>query len=581
MNRSKVFVLSCLVLLSGCARDEAPVRVLSADLLTSGETLAKPVHASEYAPVGTDSPPSNTLSGRLRIGPMEKADHFLLLFDELGLISPDAPGYDSLPAFDFEFVQAGDLLVPMTTGPVINDHPWWEFAFGTGRAWDEPGDDGWTRAAFPFALKERREDCIHNGLMTFLFRDSGAVSRAAFQVTNQTCRYLQFDMSGLLDASYVPGTVEGAEAVIGAVRANRDSRIPTRPMSQIADVYAEARASEFGSHEEIEPATMSAYGFLIDGTHFVSDCNTPYGPYPYCDDMALPSYSTAKSIVAGFSLMLLEAKYPGAAGVPIADLVAECGEGWEDVTIEHALDMTTGHFDLPDMHGDEDAAILSPFFLGDHKEKLDMACKRFPRRADPGTHLSYHTWDTYLAGVAMTSFLRQRHGEDADFFDDLIVKELWRPLGLSRLAEATRRTYDEVRQPYAGFGLTLFRDDVAKLAQFIGPLDGRLDGKDVLDRRLFDAIKQRNPGDQGMVAELETIRYNNGFRSFDVSSYIGCDEPVWVVVLSGFGGIIVAVMPNDTAYYSFSDGEVYRYLAAIRESHRLRPMCLDRVVEHP
>ena len=512
---------------------------------------------------------------------MEKADHFLLLFDELGLISPDAPGYDSLPAFDFEFVQAGDLLVPMTTGPVFNDHPWWEFAFGTGRAWDEPGDDGWTRAAFPFALKERREDCIHNGLMTFLFRDSGAVSRAAFQVTNQTCRYLQFDMSGLLDASYVPGTVEGAEAVIGAVRANRDSRIPTRPMSQIADVYAEARASEFGSHEEIEPATMSAYGFLIDGTHFVSDCNTPYGPYPYCDDMALPSYSTAKSIVAGFSLMLLEAKYPGAAGVPIADLVAECGEGWEDVTIEHALDMTTGHFDLPDMHGDEDAAILSPFFLGDHKQKLDMACKRFPRRADPGTHLSYHTWDTYLAGVAMTSFLRQRHGEDADFFDDLIVKELWRPLGLSRLAEATRRTYDEVRQPYAGFGLTLFRDDVARLAQFIGPLDGRLDGKDVLDRRLFDAIKQRNPGDQGMVAELETIRYNNGFRSFDVSSYIGCDEPVWVVVLSGFGGIIVAVMPNDTAYYYFSDGDVTRYLAAVRESHRLRPMCLDRVVEHP
>ena len=76
-----------------------------------------------------------------------------------------------------------------------------------------------------------------------------------------------------------------------------------------------------------------------------------------------------------------------------------------------------------------------------------------------------------------------------------------------------------------------------------------------------------------MIAELETIRYNNGFRSFDVSSYIGCGEPVWVVVQSGFGGIIVAVMPNDTAYYYFSDGDVIRYLAAVRESHRIRPMC--------
>ena len=117
------------------------------------------------------------------------------------------------------------------------------------------------------------------------------------------------------------------------------------------------------------------------------------------------------------------------------------------------------------------------------------------------------------------------------------------------------------------------RDDFAKLAQFIGPMDGRIDGAAVLDRRLFDAIKQRVPDDPGMVAELATIRYNNGFRSFDVSSYIGCDEPAWVVVLSGFGGIIMAVMPNATAYYYFSDGDEYRYLEAVRESHRIRPMC--------
>lgn len=576
MKRGKVLVLWCLVLVSGCARYETPLRVLSTDLLASGEALAKPVHASEYAPAGTVSRASNTFGGRLRIGPMGKADHFLLLFDELGLISPEAPGYDSLPAFDFEFVQDGDLLIPVTTGPVVNDHPWWEFVLGTGRAWDEASDGGWTRAALPFALKERREDCVHNGLLTFLFRDSGAVSKVAFQVTNQTCRYLQFDMSGLLDANYVPGRIAGAAEVIAAVRAKRDSRMPTRPISEISDVYAGASAAEFGSHEEIEPSTMSAYGFLIDGTHFVSDCNTPYGPYPWCDEMALPSYSTAKSIVAGFGLMLLEAKYPGAASVPIADLVPECGQSWNDVTIEHALDMTTGHFELPDMHGDEDSAILSPFFLGDHREKIDTACNGYPRKADPGTHLSYHTWDTYLAGVAMTQFLRNRHGEHADIFDDLIVRELWRPLGLSRMAEVTRRTYDDVRQPYAGFGLTLLRDDVAKLAHFIGPRDGRLDGQDILDRRLFDAVKQRVPDDPGMIAELETIRYNNGFRSFDVSSYIGCDTPVWVVVLSGFGGIIVAVMPNDTAYYYFSDGNVHRYLAAVRESHRIRPMCDGR-----
>ena len=568
-----VLVIAGIIALSGCVQNEDSGRALSLRLLTAGESLDKPVQASEFAPHPGARPGSSRFSGRLRLHTGDKVDHFLLLFDELGLIRPEAPGFDSLPEFDFEFVQHDDLLIPMETGPVVNKHPWWELVLGTGRVWAEDDDAGWTRAGLPFALKERREDCTHNGLMTFLFKGSGEVSEVAFQVTSQTCRYLQFDMSGLLAAEYVPGNVDGADETIATVVANRKSRIPTRPLSAMAELYPGAKSSAFGSVDEIDPSTMSLYGFLIDDYHFVSECRTPYGLYPYCDEMAVPSYSTAKSVVAGFGLMLLEAQYPGAAGAYISDLVPECGDGWEDVTIEHALDMTTGHFDLPDMHGDEDAAITSAFFLGDHREKIDTACKAFPRKADPGTHLSYHTWDTYLAGVAMTNFLRERRGPDADFFDDLVVDMLWKPLGLSRMAAETRRTYDAIRQPYAGFGLTLLRDDIAKLARFIGPLDGRLDNEPVLDRRLFDAIKQRVPGDRGLVAELETIRYNNGFRSFDVSSYLGCDEPAWVVVLSGFGGIIVAIMPNDTAYYYISDGDRYRYLSAVRESHRLRPMC--------
>ncbi|MEJ2297415.1 MAG: serine hydrolase [Woeseiaceae bacterium] len=568
-----LLVAACLAALPACAPEVDTGRVLTTEFLLSGDALVRPVRSSEYAPGDDAAPPSNTFSGRLRLVTGERADHFLLLLDELGLVTPAAPGVDTLPAFDFEFVQHGELLIPMTTGPVVNEHRWWEWVFGTGRVWDDGNNAGWSRAGLPFALKERREDCIHNGLLTFAFRETGQVSGVAFQVTSQTCRYLQFDMSGLVAAEYVPRKVPGADAEIAAVMANRGSRIPTQPIAALGRTYPEIDAGAFGSVSEIAPSDMTVYGLLVDDTHYVSACATPYGPYPYCDELALPSYSTAKSFVAGFALMLLEAEYPGAAAAHIADLVPECADGWQDVTIEHALDMTTGHFESPDMHGDEDAAITSDFFLGDHREKIDTACRRFPRRADPGTQLTYHTWDTYLAGVAMTSFLRNREGPDADFFTDLLVEKLWKPLGLSRLAAETRRTYDEVGQPYAGFGLTLVRDDIARLARFIGPLDGRLGGRAVLDRRLFDAIKQRVPGDPGMVAELESIRYNNGFRSFDVSSYLGCNEPAWVVVLSGFGGIIVAVMPNDSAYYYFSDGNEHRYLAAVRESHRLRPMC--------
>lgn len=572
----RVALILCVIAgLAGCTKDEPAARVLSIELLTGGAALEKPVATSEYLPAADAGPPANTFHGRLVADTSAKVDHFLLLYDGLGLLTPEHPGADSLPGFDFEFVQDGDLLIAVLQGPVINEHPWWEFVFRTGRVWDEPGDAGWSRAALPFALKEARQGCTFNGLMTFLFKDGGKVSSLAFQVTNQTCAYLQFDMSGLLAASYQPGTVEGAQAAVQSVLANRRSRMPTRAIAELGDVHGGASPDAFGSVDEITPKHMSLYGFIIDGVHYVSECATPYGPYPFCDDMALPSYSVAKSLAAGFGLMLLEAEYPGARDAVIGDLVPECADTWHDVTIEHALDMTTGHYDAPDLYGDENAAMVSSFFLGDHREKLDYACHKFPRRAAPGTHLAYHTWDTYLAGLAMTRLLRQQRDPGADFFEDLVVARVFGPLGVSALAAATRRTYDEVLQPYAGYGLTLLRDDVARFAQFIGPDDGRLEDRDVLDRGLFDAIKQRVADDPGMAAEPPGMRYNNGFWTYDVSAHIGCTEPVWVVVLSGFGGIIIAIMPNDTTYYYFSDGHEYRYLEAVRESHRIRPMCGD------
>jgi len=205
--------------------------------------------------------------------------------------------------------------------------------------------------------------------------------------------------------------------------------------------------------------------------------------------------------------------------------------------------------------------------------QIDFACNEFPRESNPGEHWSYQTWATYLAGTAINNRLKSISGDDFDFYDDLLVNQVWEPLHLSLLMHATRRTNDKVAQPFTGFGLTLVRDDVAKLAKFIGADDGRIEGREVLDRTLFDAIKQRDPQDPGMRAESDAIFYNNGFRSFNVAEYIGCDSPTWLVTMSGFGGINIVVMPNDTAYYYFSDGNVHRYLHAVRESHKIRSMC--------
>ncbi|MDH3432129.1 MAG: beta-lactamase family protein [Gammaproteobacteria bacterium] len=532
------------------------------------------VQLVEFTPSADARPASNRFEGRLRLATGEQSNSFEMLVDELNFAELERPGMQELPPFDFEFVQEGGLLVPLVQGPIRNEHPWWEFVLLPGRVWDEAADGGFSRAVIPFALKERREDCIHNGLMTFLFRDDGDVSRLAFQIGHQTCRYLQFELRGLLAASYEPGDVQGATRAVTTALTHRESRLPQRPIEQLADDYPGADPAEFGSTEEISPSDMTAFGFVIDGVHYVGGCNTPQGPYPYCDEMALPSYSVAKSLVGGLGLMLMERAYPGTAAAQILEYVPQCGDDWDGVTIEHALDLTTGHYDSPDAHADEDAAIVSRFFTGeDHATKIDFACNEFPRKSEPGEHWAYQTWATYLAGTAINNRWKTIEGPAADFFRDLIVERLWKPLQLSLVAQATRRTSDSVAQPFTGFGLTLLRDDIAKLATFLGASDGRLNGQELLDRNLFDAIKQRIPGDPGMRAETDRMHYNNGFRSFDVSGHLGCDKATWLVIMSGFGGINVVLMPNDTAYYYFSDGDVHRYLHAVRESHAMRPMC--------
>lgn len=570
-----IFLLSLLVL--SCSQGTVSRQgagELSYDFLMDGGHHPKAVNLAAFSPAEHARKASNQFAGSLDLGVDQPGIRFRVLFDSIDLASGDESGLEALPLFDFDFIQSGDRLVPVDTGPVRGSRPWWEFVLSAGRVWDEPDDNGYSRAAIPFALKERNADCVHNGLMSFLFKGDKKVSRVWLQISSQTCHYLQFEMSGLLTARYVPGNPAGGAAAINAFQDNQTHRMPQRPIGQLSEEYPGTDPVEFGSVEEIDAQHMTLFGFVIDGIHYVGGCQTPHGEYPYCDELALPSYSTAKSFVAGLALMRAEKLYPGFKDALISDHVRECKEGWEGVTIEHALDSSTGHFGSAEPHADEDAAIVSRFFTGeDHATKIDYSCNEYSRRAEPGEIWVYQTWATYLAGTAINNRLKEASNPEADFYEDLLIDPIWQPLHLSRLAQRTRRTYDSVAQPFSGFGVTLYRDDVAKIAHLIGAMDGSLDGENLFDRDMFDAIKGRKENDPGLPAENDEIRYNNGFRTIDVTAELGCKNPTYLTTMSGYGGINIVLMPNDTAYYYFSDGNVHRYLTAVRESHRIRPMC--------
>jgi hypothetical protein len=43
--------------------------------------------------------------------------------------------------------------------------------------------------------------------------------------------------------------------------------------------------------------------------------------------------------------------------------------------------------------------------------------------------------------------------------------------------------------------------------------------------------------------------------------------------MSGYGGISVAMLPNGSVYYVFSDGAQFKWAEAAIESHKLKSFC--------
>lgn len=463
----------------------------------------------------------------------------------------------TLPAdFNYAFVQNGDVLLPVLRGPILSSHPYWEFVLEPGKVWNQPGDHGYSRAAIPFALIQKNEGCTHNGVMTFLFKDTGAISQVAMQISSETCMYLKFDMWGMLHATYTPSTVAAASAVITTYQNNVAYRLPVRPISQLGSDYPGVAAANLIIGN---PNANTLYGFVVNGIDYVSACKTRHGSYPYCAVLDLPSYSLAKSIEASVALMRLEELYPDTHKLAVIDYAPSACQRpeWSGVDFDNLLDMSTGNYDSPAYMIDENSAKTALQFFSplSYTDKINFSCTAYPHQVQPGTRWVYHTSDTFLLGAVLNRYLHSLPGRTKqDIFRNIVVSDIYAPLGLSATVRTTMRTYDALAQPFFGMGLTLHHDDIARLALFLGADHGQINGQQMLDSYMLDSALQRHPSARGLqVATLPDYRYQDGFWARNVQNILGCANPTWVPYMLGFGGISVVLFPNGTVYYNFAD----------------------------
>ncbi len=533
----------------GVPRDEAGYSYLMG---TADQTFS----AAAFAPANTN-PTANTFEGNLAITGIPA-------FSKNYGTTGDLPtGYSAWPSFDYEFAQDNNRLIPVNRGHGFIGSGAWSITAGVGAVWDETGDNGYTRAAFPYTIKQNNTNCEHNGLATFLFKDDGSISNVHVQNVAETCIFYGFEFYGTLNGNYNPHIVSNKPQVVSERNAEEAARIPTKPLADLATDFPGVDLANYGY--AIDAADMNGYSILANGISYMEGCTTRYGDHPYCADKTIGIYSFTKSIHAFMAVAALEKRYPGFKHQLIADLVPECAgdSRWNGVTVEHALDMATGNYTSANYEVDEgSSAIVAGFF--DQTTRLErgsFSCTGWPHKTAPGTYHVYHTTDTELVGYAAAAFAANQLGNGAEAFNDILVP-IYDKIGLSHYMRGIQRTSDS-NDAWGGYGLSATLNDVVRIAQYLRD-EALTDGE--LDPSMISEVI--SGASQGLYAQLNNFNYDNGFWRYHVGAATNmstCGSSTQVPVMSGFGGHTSVIMPG-VIITQLTDGGGIGFLSTINDA---------------
>jgi hypothetical protein len=552
------------------------------------------VNESNFGLPANAAAPTDTFEGSLTLTPTA-AGYFSVYYDLLNQTNNGhniAP-FDTLPAFSFQFVQNGSYLIPVVQGLIITGSANWNYIIGPGRVWSETTDNGFTRAAFPLALVQRNQNCVHNGSLTFLFNKNATpnISHVAYQFTGEGCPTFMFDMAGKVAASYTPATVVNDTAIENAAAAEVANRMPVKPFSALATDFPSSgiNTSAFLS-QYLYPNSVTTYGVVINGINYSSGCATRHtaaglGNYPFCSEMRLPSYSTAKSAFSSLAMMRLGQLYGSAVyGSLISTWVPEYIDGgaWTNVTFGNANDMATGNYISSMYESDENGSATTAFIDAEsYATKIADAITPFPHKATPGTVWVYQSVASFIFTQGMNAYLKSVQGSTADLFA-MMSTSVYQPLLTSQGFQTTVRTDNSATGAPSGYyGLFFNIDDVAKIGQFVDAGTGMINGTQVLDAtRLQESLfRTSNPGlpvpDTGKPKYKNTWVYLHNFWGKKVT---GAEFPTipctfTVPFMSGYGGNTIMPLPNGATYYVFSDAYEFPIDAAITQINTLASYC--------
>lgn len=549
----------------------------------------QPLPLAVFLPQGKVSSFTDTsFEGNIVLTPNSKSSNLALkdeneLYDFEKKTRPDdfSSNRKIIPTLNFDFVQQGDKIIPSIRRLKLSENKHWDYILGVGKIWQEQADQGLFRVAMPVALVEKNQNCVHNGVVSFLLNEKGIskgiASNFYYQISSETCIYYKADLWGSGSVEYQLEQVESKAQIIARYQQEQQSAMPVKPLAVLKKKFPQLALSKVALSATIKAADMSRYGVTYQGQHFISACNTRAGNYPFCQQLVLPSYSTAKSLFGGITMMHLAKQFPDVFNEKVTDWVKECsGKQWQGVTFSHLLNMSTGNY-ISSGHSSDEGAEHSQIFFGatTHQEKINYSCQHFSRKSTPGTKFVYHTADTYLLGTALNVYIKAKLGEDADIFDHVLADKIWSSLSLSAIAYSTRRTSDNDAQAFTGYGLFFIADDVAKLLQFISEQATDINSRTTLNSGQLALVLQKERSTKAMKTNYDFIHYQHGFWRQNVSKLLNCTTETWLPYMLGYGGITMVLVSKELQYYYFSDSDQYSWREAIETLNTISPICTN------
>lgn len=471
------------------------------------------------------------------------------------------------PGIALEFVSHKGRLVPVSRGilEAEDSDSFWQINVAPGHVWSEPGDDDWSRASFPFYLTSNIENETYHGLATFLY-DEANVSSLNYQIVHQLTPFLVetwFTAVGQVPIEYQVSNEDRSELMRGFESELAD-RLQWRNWSQLEAEYGAETLVDFDSG--IEPSKTVISGLVVDDTIYLRTAATPWGDYPYPQEMGLGIWSASKTVAGLATLMRMAQKYGDEVlDYKIKDYIEVTADhdGWEKVTFGHALSMATGigvgtndvnpnRFTVDYIASDVDeytAWFLAPTLA----EKVDYVFQSPSYPWGPGEQARYRDRDYFILAAALDSLLRRREGEDADLWS-MMTEEVYRPIGIHHLQSTGTKDAGLAMVPFLGWGIYATLDDLAKVARLLQD-GGSHNGEQLLSRAgIAEAFYETD------VRGLPTGASNDyGAKSYHLSlwheNFVGASGRVHTAPkMVGWGGVIVQMMPNGMIGFRIGNG---------------------------